>query len=223
MRNHIIFLLATEWAYNKETFLMAGIYTITIIAILGALSPGPDFIVVSRNAIAQHRRAGLLTSFGLGPGIMIHGTYCILGLALIISQSLIAFSMIRYIGAAYLIYLGIKSLLIKQKSAEGYQANKAPLTNWQAYRDGLLVNLLNPKCIIFMLAIFTTVIKPDTTYAMKFIYAADLALITMLWFCILSIILKHQRVKQGLGTAQHLVSKVMGCFLIVFGLDLLLR
>ena len=179
--------------------------------------------MVSRNAINQHRRAGLLTSFGIGTGILIHGTYCILGLALIISQSLIGFSVLRYIGAVYLIYIGTKALFTKQKSFKICQLNKASLTNWQAYSDGLLVNLLNPKCIIFMLAIFTTIIKPDTSYVLQFIYAADLALITMFWFCILSVILTHSRVKKVLNRGQYVMGKIMGSFLVIFGLDLLLK
>lgn len=203
---------------------MTGFYAITIIAILGALSPGPDFIVISRNAISHHRRAGLWTSFGIGTGMFIHGTYCVLGLALIISKSLLLFSILRYIGATYLIYLGIKSFFVrKQTQMVTHSINRAPLSNLQAYRDGLLVNLLNLKCIIFMLAIFTTVVKPQTPYPIQFIYLVDLALITMDWFCLISVILTYSRVKKALNRTQTIVSKVMGGFLILFGLDLLIN
>ena len=70
-------------------------YTIAIIAFLGAFSPGPDFVIVAKNAIAHHRRAGVLTSAGIAAGLIFHSTYCILGLAVIISSSLLLFSTIK--------------------------------------------------------------------------------------------------------------------------------
>src|ERR1700722_9128354 len=89
-------------------------YTIGIIAILAAISPGPDFVIVTKHALTQNRRNALLASLGIGCGILIHTSYCVLGLAIILSQSLLWFSLIKYLGASYLIYLGVKSLFSKK-------------------------------------------------------------------------------------------------------------
>lgn len=202
---------------------MSGFLTITIIAILGAISPGPDFIVVAKNALGCSRKAGCYTSFGIFSGIVFHASYCILGLAIVISQSLLLFGAIRYLGAAYLIYLGIKALFDKNKISGLNSLNaQQKISHWQAYRQGLLINVLNPKCILFMLSIFTVVIKPETPLLLQTLYGLTLAGITALWFCLLSFMLTHEKVYQKLIKAQQWISKVMGGCLLFFGIDLLL-
>ena len=200
---------------------MVEFYTIAIVGILGAMSPGPDFIVVSKNAIAHSRATGCFTTLGIATGILVHSTYCILGLAVIISHSLLLFSIIRYFGAAYLIYLGFKGLLSNKTEASAQSYQTSQLSNWQAFREGLLVNLLNPKCILYMLAIFTMVVKPHTAYWQQAIYGVELSVISIFWFCFLSFVLTHKHVKQRIAKIQTIVIKVMGVFLIAFGLDLI--
>ena len=201
---------------------MIEFYTIAIIGILGAIAPGPDFIVVAKNAIGHSRVAGCFTTFGIATGILIHSTYCILGLAVIISHSLLLFNIIRYLGALYLIYLGIKAILSKNTVPMHLQHQKMMLSSCQAFREGLLVNLLNPKCILFMLAIFTMVVMPNTPYWTQAIYSIELSSIAILWFCFVSFILTHHRVKQQIAKIQTIAMKLMGLFLIGFGLDLIL-
>lgn len=201
---------------------MIEFYTIAIIALLGAISPGPDFVVTTKNAISHSRRSGYFTAFGITTGILVHSSYCILGLAVIISQSLLLFSIIRYCGAAYLIYLGIKGLFTKSIQKKLTPAiEKTGLTDKKAFSQGFIVNVINPKCILFMLSIFTLVIKPHTPYWVQIIFGLELALITGAWFCFLSYLLTHKHVNSKIQKAQKVVTKVMGAFLIGFGLDLI--
>ncbi len=197
-------------------------YTIAIIGILGAMSPGPDFIVVSKNAIGHSRSAGYLTAFGIAVGILLHGAYCIFGLAVIIYHSLFLFSMVRYLGALYLIYLGIKNILTNHKKPIHRKYRTVVLSNWQASREGFFINLLNPKCILFILAIFTTVVKPHTIYWIKMIYGFELSLITLFWFSFMTFIFTHHHIKRQIIKIQIVVTKVMGIFLIGLGLDLII-
>ena len=83
--------------------------SISLLIMLAAVSPGPDFAVVTKNSLLYSRKAGLFTALGVSVSLLIHAVYCILGLAIIISQSLLAFSVIKYLGAAYLIYIGFKA------------------------------------------------------------------------------------------------------------------
>lgn len=202
---------------------MLPFYTIAIIALLGAISPGPDFIVVSKNAITHSRQAGYFTALGIGAGIAIHSTYCILGFAVVITHSLLLFSIIRYLGAGYLIYLGFKGLFTQslQKQLQRPQ-QKTPLPYSKAFQEGLLVNVLNPKCILFMLSIFTLVIKPHTPYWMQIIFGIELTLITGGWFLGLSYLLTHHKLIGKIQSAQKIVTKVMGVALIGFGIELIL-
>src|SRR5471030_649289 len=80
------------------------------ICFIGMVSPGPDFLLVTKNALLYPRRQALATALGVVSGCLFHASYCILGLAFIITQSIMLYTTIKYAGACYLIYLGIKGL-----------------------------------------------------------------------------------------------------------------
>ena len=90
---------------------------ITLLILLGAMSPGPDFAIVSRNTLIGSRHSGIYTSLGIALAIYIHTNYCVWGLAVIIAHSTWLFNTIKYLGAAYLIYIGIKGLWPRSKSS----------------------------------------------------------------------------------------------------------
>ncbi len=199
-------------------------YTIAIIALLAAISPGPDFVIVTKNAIVHSRHHAIMTSLGVGAGILVHVTYCVLGLAIIISQSLLLFNIIKYLGAAYLIYLGIKSLLSKDgKTTLPLNAtHTANISGWNAFRIGLLTNVLNPKCTLFMLSIFTVIVKPNTPTLEQALYGLEIAFITACWFVFLSIGLTHKVVKAKIDKVQKFVTKAIGLILISLGVFVIL-
>lgn len=193
-------------------------YTIGIIAFLAAASPGPDFIVTAKHAISYSRYNGVMVAFGISIGILVHTSYCILGLAVVISHSLILFNTIKYLGASYLIYLGIKSLLAKKSQIAMNPHTKNNRSGWHAFRDGLLTNLLNPKCTLFMLSLFTLIIDPNTSRWVQASYGLEIAIISIIWFSFLSYGLTTQWVKARLEKAQHIVTKLIGGVLIALGL-----
>ena len=200
--------------------------TMATIALLGAISPGPDFAIVTKNAMQHSRRAGYFTALGSGTGLLVHVTYCILGLGIIIKNSLILFNTIKYIGAAYLIYLGIKALFSKMKapslSEASHHASHSTLGNFQAFRQGFLTNVLNPKCIVFILSIFTLLVNPSTPYWVQSIYGLELSLITGGWFLILTTLLTHPRLCDRIQKVQPVIVKCLGIFLILLGVHLFL-
>ncbi len=193
-------------------------YTIALIALLAAISPGPDFVVVAKHAVSHDRRNAVMASLGIGVGILFHSTYCVLGLAVIISQSLLLFSLIKYMGAAYLIYLGVRSLLSKKSHLQVQQKNKPLQSPWSAFRDGLLTNVLNPKCTLFMLSIFTVVVKPHTQTIIEASFGFEIALITLVWFVLLSYGLTISMIKSKIEKVQHIVTKVIGGVLVALGM-----
>jgi len=193
--------------------------TIFIIALLAAISPGPDFVVVAKNALSYNRQSAVMTSVGIGVGILFHTTYCVIGFAIIISQSLILFSIIKYLGASYLIYLGVKSLFSKSSnpSSAAYSNAKLSITAWQSFRVGLLTNVLNPKCTLFMLSVFTLVIRPTTPHLQQASYGVEIALVTSIWFVFLSYGFTHPIIKTKINKVQHHVNKAIGIVLITLG------
>jgi threonine/homoserine/homoserine lactone efflux protein len=114
------------------------------------ISPGPDMIYVITRGMAHGRRAGMLSALGVVCGILIHTTAAAFGLTLILQTSAVAFLLVKLIGAAYLVYLGIKAW--KDKSTFQLQTFASPATSTSLFWQGVLSNVLNPKIAIFFLA-----------------------------------------------------------------------
>jgi threonine/homoserine/homoserine lactone efflux protein len=112
--------------------------------------PGPAVLYVVSRSIDQGRRAGLASVFGITSGTVVHVTLATVGLSSLILASRLAFDAVRYVGAAYLVYLGIRRLLTR--GAEEELHTRAPRTVRDLYTQGLIVNLLNPKTIVFIFA-----------------------------------------------------------------------
>lgn len=197
-------------------------FTISTLTLLTAMLPGPDFAIVTKNTVLYNRRAGLFTSLGISCAVLIHVTYCSLGLALVIANSMIAFNIIKYAGGAYLIYLGIITLLLKhiKLTQPDTSASKRTIRDFTAFRQGFLCNVLNPKAAMFFLALFTMVIKPVTSVFIGTIYALEIFLVVLLWFSCLTSLLSHQRIMSTLNKAEFYISKILGIFLIGFGVAL---
>lgn len=197
---------------------MSEFFAITLLIILAAISPGPDFAMVTKNSLLYSRRVGVFTAAGVASSLIIHASYCILGLAIIISESLLAFNIIKYLGAAYLVYIGIKSLLAKRETMVLSQhKTHRQISAYHGFRQGLLCNLLNPKAIMFLLAFFTLVVKPGSSIYIELGYGLEIALIHLIWFSTLACMLTHPYVRNGLGKVQYYIVKVMGVVLIGFG------
>ncbi|MBD9484990.1 LysE family transporter [Pseudomonas sp. PDM14] len=196
--------------------------TVALIHLLAVASPGPDFAIVVRESVAHGRRAGVWTAAGVGMGIFVHVGYSLLGIGLIVSQSIVLFNALKWLAAAYLLYIGIKALRAKP-AAEGAldvtgdgQA-RAPLA---AFMTGFVTNGLNPKATLFFLSLFTVVINPHTPLAVQAGYGVYLAFATALWFCLVALLFSQSRVRAGFARMGHWFDRVMGAVLIGLGVKL---
>ncbi|MGD9591840.1 MAG: LysE family translocator [Candidatus Berkiella sp.] len=190
-----------------------------VIAVLGAISPGPDFIVVTQSSLSYGKKAGFFTSLGIAIGCLFHITYCVLGLGVIVTQSLLLFNILKYLGSGYLIFLGLKALFSKAASTINGQIKPLQaISNYKAFKKGLLVNLLNPKVTLFILSVFTQVIDPNTPVHIQALLGIEFGLIAFIWFSLLTVILNNARLKQKLQSAQKYIEKILGAFLIGLGI-----
>jgi threonine/homoserine/homoserine lactone efflux protein len=123
------------------------------------ITPGPDMLYVITRGIAHGRRAGLHSAFGVTLGLLVHTLLAALGLAALLQTSAIAFLVIKYIGAAYLIYLGIQSFRAKG----GFEQEKhlKPIAAHAIFWQGFISNVTNPKISIFFLAFLPQFVQPD--------------------------------------------------------------
>jgi threonine/homoserine/homoserine lactone efflux protein len=121
-----------------------------IASLVLALTPGPAVIYVVTRTLAQGRRAGLASVVGVALGNLGNAVGAAIGLAALFAVSSLAFTVVKYAGAAYLVYLGIRAL--RATSADGVQAGFGSASHGRIFRDGFLVALLNPKTAIFFAA-----------------------------------------------------------------------
>lgn len=204
--------------------MLASWLIVAFAVLIAAMSPGPDFIVAVRNAMTGSRRAGLLTAIGFGLGVGVHVAYCLAGLAAVIAQSILLFSVLKILGAAYLFYIGVKALRSKGMSADvDIATGTSPrLTDWQALRSGFLTNLLNPKATLFFLALFTQTIGPETAMGAKILYGVTAAGVVTLWFSLVALVLTTPALRRAYLRASRWIDRLCGGFLILMGARLAL-
>lgn len=149
------------------------------------LAPGPDLLFIAAQTGRHGRGHGFAAMFGVWTGALVHIAATVLGLAAVLARSAVAFSIIKWIGAAYLVWLGIQSLMSAQREADEAQAPSAPVTpsRWAAYRQGILIDLLNPKVALFFLAFIPQFVVPGAGPV-----AAQLALHGILLLAIAAIV-----------------------------------
>ena len=122
------------------------------IAIVLTLMPGPDNLFVLAQSISNGKNAGISTALGLCTGLIIHITAATIGITAIIYQSALAFHLVKYAGAAYLLFLAYKSF--REKNSSFDLKNESSLNYKSLYKKGIIMNLLNPKVSLFFLAFF---------------------------------------------------------------------
>ncbi len=197
--------------------------TVAVVHLLAVASPGPDFAIVLRQSLTVGRNAAIWTSVGVGVGILVHVAYTLLGLGLIISQSVQVFNLIKLVGAGYLIYVGWVSLRAKLASGDTEGAGEGQINRCspvRAFRVGFLTNALNPKATLFFLSLFSVIIKPDTPQFIQLYYGFYMAVATGIWFCGLSLMLTQSRIKNSFVRFGHWAERGMGVVLIALGVRL---
>ncbi|MEY4722791.1 MAG: hypothetical protein RLZZ324_304 [Candidatus Parcubacteria bacterium] len=191
------------------------------IVILAVMSPGPDSILIARNSVSGSRRAGTFTALGIGAGNLVHVGYSLVGIGLLIAKSILLFTVIKTAGALYLVYIGVMALRAKPSSVADAAAPVMVMTDVQAFRSGFLCNVLNPKCTLFFLALFTQLIGPSSSLAARAAYGLAVAGIATSWFSLLAAMLSHGAVKSRLHAVGHHVEHAMGAVLVALGLKVL--
>ena len=192
------------------------IAVIVSITFLAMITPGPDMVLVLRNTVVSGRRAGLQTSMGILSGNLVHITYCMLGIGLLISQSILAFSTFKYAAAAYLIYLGIISFrsgttTLDTNGVEGPR----PHRRW--FVQGFVNNVLNPKGTLFYLGVFTIVITPETSARATFLLIVIMMLVSASFWLFFDYTLDRRTIRELIDRSQQAVNRTLGVLLVLLG------
>ncbi|TRX57516.1 LysE family translocator [Thalassomonas sp. M1454] len=198
---------------------------IAVVHFLAVASPGPDFAVIVKQSLTQGRRKAIYSSLGIGSGILLHVTYSLIGIGLLIASDPILFNVLTYIAAAYLFYIGVQGVLAKPHEQLKVE-NKASVleqTNSKAFMTGFLVNGLNVKATLFFVSLFSLVISEQTPVLVQSIYGLYMAIATAAWFSFLSYVLTIEHIRVKLLSKGHVVDKIMGIVLIALAINILLN
>lgn len=212
-------------AIPMESVVWHEFITIALVHLLAVITPGVDFAMVVRQNLNYGRKIGVWTSLGIGMGMILHCGYTLLGLGLLISKSILFFNILKYLGALYLAYLGLQSLLRRNAKTAWVGENRnsvQQMSSRQALWSGFLVNALNPKATLFFVSIFSVIVSPETPLVYQVGYCAWIFMIQILWFSGLSLILSHRAVLGFFQRTGHWVERVMGLVLLGLGLKLAL-
>lgn len=200
---------------------MAEWLAVIMITLFAVVSPGPDFATVSRNSLMLSRRAGVLTACGIGAGVLVHVSYTLLGVGLVIAKSPLLFAVFKLVGAAYLIWLGAKMLAAKAASQMPDVQAVAP-SDVQALRIGFLTNALNPKTTVFIVSLFMQIVQRQTPLATQIGYGRFIALAHVGWFTLVALFFSEGRIRAQILRTRLWIDRVFGLSLIGFGLALAL-
>ena len=199
-----------------------GFAVITVVHLLAAASPGPDFAYVTRQSLVHGRRAGLLASIGIALGLSIHIFYSAAGLAAVVAHSSYWLTFIKLSGGGYLLYLGISGLRSSAGARTTTQAVPAvePAPRRQVL-GGFLCNALNPKAPIYFLALFTVVLEPELPLPTLLAYGAWLMVLQWLWFSLVALLFAHHLVRDRLLAMRHWIERAFGVAMIALGIRVL--
>jgi threonine/homoserine/homoserine lactone efflux protein len=160
------------------------------------ISPGPDLIYVLSRTIAQGRKIGIASSIGTCTGAIVHIFAAALGISAILATSAVAFSVVKYIGAIYLIFLGIKAFLAPSGNIDFLNNNKPRVTTWIAFKQGVLVDIFNPKAAIFFMAFLPQFVRHDLGHpAYQIIVLGLLVILVAIFVDVLFILIAGQTTK----------------------------
>lgn len=205
---------------------LALVATAAGIHLLAVMSPGPNFVVISRNSLAYSRRSGMFTTFGVTCGVFILLALGFVGITALIAQSETAYNAVRFAGAAYLVVIGVRSLMEASRSRVSASEESAPLADGlgarSSFRMGFITALTNPKAAVYLLAFFTTIISADTGVGVKVTLLFLMPTITFGWYSIMAWLFSHPVLRRRYVRFERWVHVVFGALLIVLGVGVAL-
>ena len=204
-------------------FDLTAFISLATINLLALISPGPDFAIVVKNSLRYSRKNALLTALGVTLGDLIYVTCSVLGLGLIIQENDWVLSILKYLGAGYLLYIGFKNIRAqKTQKTDVYHHFKTEISSLKAIRSGFYTTLLNPKCFLYFISIFSVFMTPETTVPVKILYIILIVGQALLWFSFVAFCLSHERAKEKFNLVGYLIDRITGALFIIFGLKLIL-
>ncbi|WP_341217489.1 LysE family translocator [Neptunomonas phycophila] len=203
------------------------IITFIAVATLLVISPGPNGFLIAKTVPMSGQKAGFANVGGFVAAFYVHGTLSIFGISILLVQSVVAFTLFKMLGAAYLIWIGIKAIrsAINQKAITNIglpQETQKKISIRNAFLEGFVTNALNPKVSMFYLAAFPQFITLESNAFSAYALVSAHSLVNLIWFSIM--VLALSRVKSAANSAKFRkwLNSITGVVFIGFGAKLAL-
>ena len=199
----------------------ASLATIAGVVLLGCLSPGPNFVMVTSRALTGSRQAGVLAGLGVALASLTWASLTIAGLAVVLQHAAWLLTALRLTGAAYLIYIGVRTTLGARRPVLAQGAARSGTPPWQDVWSGFLTSMTNPKAAAFFGSLFVVTLPVG---APPWVYGLTLVIVTALsaaWHCSLALFFSLGPVQGAYRRSKTTVSTIMGGVLVLLGIRLL--
>ncbi len=201
--------------------------TYLAVSALLIIVPGPDMALVTRNALGSGRRAASVTALGVGLGILGWAVASAIGVGVLLERSAIAFTVLKLAGAAYLGYLGLRSLLagFRQGHVVAGQPGLRPkrLDDWRALKQGILCNLLNPKAGVIFVSILPQFVRPGDPPLRLALMLAAFEVILLIWLNLYGYLISRAANSRAGSHVRKWLERATGVVLIGLGVRLALQ
>lgn len=218
-RKYVVQSLTKIHVNIKSECFMAEFLAVVLITILAVISPGADFAIVTKNSYLYGRQIGILTALGIALGVLVHVSYTLVGVAVVLKFAPNFLTYIKYLGAFYLIYIGYKTFT-QLPVADTNRSN--PLSKRQALQYGFFTNALNPKTTLFVVSTYTQIVSSLTPKAVLIGYGLFMSLAHFVWFAMVVLVFSQQKLRQQMLQRQVVINRVIGLILVMLGIFLLL-
>ena len=197
--------------------------TVALLHLFAVASPGPDFVLVSRQSFRYGRTVAIWTSAGIAIGILFHVALSLAGLSLLLQNQPDFFWYLKLVAALYIGYLGLTSLILKGPINLQGNSTDGEGRYLKSISSGFLTNALNPKAFIFFITVFTLVINEDTGIVIKSLLGIYMSTATFIWFTFISILLTNQKATERFEKAIPWVEKITGLFLLILAIEIIFQ
>ncbi|MGO4889488.1 LysE family translocator [Anaerobacillus sp. MEB173] len=204
---------------------MNDLFTFLLLSLFVVMSPGIDTALITKRTISDGRKDGYKMALGITMGSLVHTLAAAFGLSAILMQSAIAFEIVKYIGAIYLIYLGVSSFISRKKARNlNQEKNNKMISIKSAFKQGLLSNVLNPKVAMFFITFLPQFVSNGSNVTAQLIMMGIIyTLLSISWFFIYVFFINYLREWLMSAKVQNFMDKTTGLVLIGFGLKLALE
>lgn len=206
--------------------------TVTLIGLLVIISPGPDFAIVTKTSLSDGRVAGWASALGISIANLCHVALNLLGIGVIIAQSAVAFTILKILGATYLLYIGFKGLRAKPlppttesistlDKTQDLSVRSCQALAKKGFQSGLLTSILNPKACLFFLSFFSVILSSDTPFFRQVFYGVWISFLALVWFTLVAFFFTNPIIGAKLKKGKHWIERFTGGALMFLGIRLL--